>query len=308
MFPVDAAEEQEEQAEEETAPVKPVATLICVPGAGVAGAAAAAGTNDRSGGPGLWSTKKLLQKHGADVATTEPYHCWAEQHGVVALTLSNNSPDAIVSALTACSGAVLIAAHSEGGKNLIEVALKRASDLQFLRQRGVRVVGAALLDSVHKGPLPLAGEEDALLTPAATLSFVCSSKPLGDLQPKPWVENGVMHGTQTRSAGTSEHLLVPHAASQHVFGHFETQLQAVGSHAIPPQREYQGISERLLALSSLLTRRRMRIWRPPHLLRRSRRKSQLRLQRLLQRKPRRPRRLRISGRYGKSRRSRRDGV
>jgi hypothetical protein len=216
----------------------PMATLICVPGAGVAGAAAAAGISDRAGGPGLWSTKKLLTKRGPEVATTAPYHAWAEQHGVLAMTLSSNSPDAIASALTACSGPVLFAAHSEGGASLIEVAKKRAADLRFLaEQRGVRVCGAALLDSVHKGPLPGAAEADdaaeaeALLRASVTCAFVSSSKPLGDRQPKPWVKDGLMHGCPTVSAGTTEHLLVPHAAQAAVFEFFERQLEAVAAAA-----------------------------------------------------------------------------
>jgi hypothetical protein len=216
----------------------PIATLICVPGAGVAGAAAAAGISDRAGGPGLWSTKKLLTKRGPEVATTAPYHAWAEQHGVLAMTLSSNSPDAIASALTACSGPVLFAAHSEGGASLIEVAKKRAADLRFLaEQRGVRVCGAALLDSVHKGPLPGAAEADdaaeaeALLRASVTCAFVSSSKPLGDRQPKPWVKDGLMHGCPTVSAGTTEHLLVPHAAQAATFEFFERQLEAVAAAA-----------------------------------------------------------------------------
>jgi hypothetical protein len=217
----------------------PMATLICVPGAGVAGAAAAAGISDRAGGPGLWSTKKLLTKRGPEVATTAPYHAWAEQHGVLAMTLSSNSPDAIASALTACSGPVLFAAHSEGGASLIEVAKKRAADLRFLaEQRGVRVCGAALLDSVHKGPLPGAAEADdaaeaeaLLLRASVTCAFVSSSKPLGDRQPKPWVKDGLMHGCPTVSAGTTEHLLVPHAAQAAVFEFFERQLEAVAAAA-----------------------------------------------------------------------------
>jgi hypothetical protein len=212
----------------------PVATLICVPGAGVAGAAAAAGISHRVHGPGLWSTKKLLEKHGEEVATTAPYHTWAADNGVLAVTLSSNAPDAIVSALTACSGPVLLAAHSEGGAALMEVARQRASDLHFLTtERGVRVCAAALLDSVHKGPLP-GGEESqqnaaepTLLSPSTTLAFVSSSKPLGDSQPKPWVKNGLMHGCPTRSAGTTEHLLVPHAAQDAVFEFFQQQLDAL---------------------------------------------------------------------------------
>ncbi len=210
----------------------PVATLICVPGAGVAGVAAAVGISHRAHGPGLWSTKKLLEKHGEEVATTAPYHTWAADHGVLAVTLSSNAPDAIVSALTACSGPVLLAAHSEGGAALMEVARQRASDLHFLTtERGVRVCAAALLDSVHTGPLPSAedSQQDApLLSPSTTLAFVSSSKPLGDSQPKPWVRNGLMHGCPTRSAGTTEHLLVPHAAQDAVFEFFQQQLDALG--------------------------------------------------------------------------------
>ena len=212
----------------------PIATLICVPGAGAAGAAAAAGISHRAHGPGLWSTKKLLEKHGPDVATTTPYHSWASDHGVLAVTLSSNSPDAIMSALTACNGPVLLAAHSEGGAALVEVAKRRTPDLSFLFvERGVRVCAVALLDSVHKGPLPGAeaskegGVEQTLLNPAAACAFVTSSKALGDSKPKPWVKDGFMHGCPTRSAGTTQHLLVPHAAQEAVFEFFEQRLEAL---------------------------------------------------------------------------------
>jgi hypothetical protein len=196
--------------------------------------AAATGVSHRDSGPGLWSTKKLLEKHGPEVATTAPYHAWAADHGVLAVTLSSNAPDAIVSALTACSGPVLLAAHSEGGAALVEVARHRAADLHFLTtERGIRVCAAALLDSVHKGPLPGAEgskqdeAEPTLLSPSAILAFVASSKPLGDSQPKPWVKNGLTHGCPTRSAGTTEHLLVPHAAQDAVFEFFQQRLELV---------------------------------------------------------------------------------
>ena len=68
-----------------------------------------------------------------------------------------------------------------------------------------------------------------MLSPAVTISFVTSTRPLNDLQPKPWVKKGLQHGYPTRSAGTNEHLLVPHAASAAVFEYFERALANAAS-------------------------------------------------------------------------------
>lgn len=125
---------------------------------------------------------------------------------------------------------------SAGPAALVEVAKRRTSDLNFLFvERGVRVCAVAFLDSVHNGPSPATevsnegAVEQTLLSPAAACAFVTSSKALGDSKPKPWVKDGCMHGCPTRSAGTTEHLLVPHAAKEAVFEFFEQRLEAVQS-------------------------------------------------------------------------------
>ena len=149
--PVEPEPEPEPEAEAE-----PVATLLLVPGAGVAGVAAVTGVGCDAAlaesTPAPWSTLKLVDKHGPAVATTEPYHAWARQHRVSAHTLTSNSVDSVATALAGCRGRLLIAAHSEGGASVVEVVRKR----RWAPAEGAELCGVALLDSVHKGPLPSA--------------------------------------------------------------------------------------------------------------------------------------------------------
>ena len=170
-------------------------------------------------------------------------HEWAESKGLLAVTLADNSPQTVVSALLECSTRyVLIAAHSEGGKSLLEVA--RSSWLD--EQKDLHVCAVVLLDSVHRGPLPATPKTNAdgiaapcddrggqvpnILTKANTLHFVRSLTALGCSQPKPWIINGIAKcGCQTRSAGTMDHLLVPHFAREAAFSFFAARLEEVAT-------------------------------------------------------------------------------
>ena len=201
-------------------------TLLLVPGAGYATVAQECGELVPSG---LWSTELFAREVGLESGSMVSYVSWALSIGVRPIVLREHSAEAVAGALASlesdvhASGRslhVVIAAHSEGGAGTVRALGDHAGWVgtvgtsQAVAKAGLRVVGVALLDSVHSSKdMPSEGSAvEAFLRSGAAVNWVVSSAPLDDSKPKPWVRGGFLGGVLARSAGGTNHLAVPSTA------------------------------------------------------------------------------------------------
>lgn len=200
--------------------------LLLVPGAGYATSAAACGALVPSG---LWSTEPFAREFGLAAGSMVEYVAWAISNGVRPVVLREHGAEAVTAALESLEAdvrtsarrlRVVIAAHSEGGAGAVRALRDHPSwigaSCQAVATAGLRVVGLALLDSVHssKDVPPKGSAVEAFLRSGAAVNWVVSSAPLDDTSPKPWVRGGLLSGVLARSAGGTRHLAVPSTARE----------------------------------------------------------------------------------------------
>ena len=196
------------------------AILILVPGAGYAA------NSDELIPSGLWSTGKFAQDNGLDVGSMIKYVEWALENRIRPVVLRSHEAAEVASAFEELESTVrsaggrrvpvVVAAHSEGGAGLVSALRDHESWTSPDDDAALRLVGIALLDSVHaaKDSPPKGSQAASFLRSGAVTNWVVSAQPLGDPKPKPWVKDGVSGGVLARSAGTADHLHVPAAARE----------------------------------------------------------------------------------------------
>ena len=202
--------------------------MLLIPGAGYATVARVTGELVPSG---LWSTELFAREAGLEFGSMVPYVGWALSIGVRPIVLREHSAEAVAGALVSLESEVhasgrslhvVIAAHSEGGAGAVRALSDHAAWVgsvgasQAVAKAGLRVVGVALLDSVHasKDMPPEGSAVEAFLRGGAAVNWVVSSAPLDDTKPKPWVRGGFLGGVLARSAGGTNHLAVPSTARE----------------------------------------------------------------------------------------------